>query len=178
MTTNDDIYTLPSPALPVIQTALDNLIDAVHAAPDSGPSGTQKIINLRLILAALVREEAHYVAVACKGNMESLILSGFPPQKAERTPVDPLPAPQSLVVKLGVVSGVLNASANPVFGASTYSWTCLANTPGAVPITAQSTAASYSFIGLTPAVSYTIAVNAFGTAGLSNWSSPVTQIAI
>ena len=82
------------------------------------------------------------------------------------------------MVKHGVVSGVLNAGANPVFGAQTYNWNCTANTPGAVPITAQSTAADYSFTGLTPAVFYTIAVNAFGTAGLSNWSSPVSQIAV
>jgi len=47
-----------------------------------------------------------------------------------------------------------------------------------VPITGQSTAASYSFTGLTPAVTYTIALNALGAAGLSNWSSPVSQIAI
>jgi alanine dehydrogenase len=70
------------------------------------------------------------------------------------------------------------AKANPVFGAATYNWTCTPNTPGAVPITAQSTAAYYAFTGLTPAVSYTIAVNAFGTAGLSNWSSPASQIAV
>jgi hypothetical protein len=178
LATNDDIYTLPSPALPVVQTALDNFAAAEKASADGGRSATALKNNLRLVLAALVRDLAHYVAVACKGNMANLILSGFPPQKTTRTPIGPLPAPQALVVKHGVVSGVLNASVNPVFGASTYNWTCTANTPGAVPITVQSTAADYSFTGLTPAVSYTIAVNAFGTAGLSNWSSPVSQIAI
>ena len=68
----------------------------------------------------------------------SLVFAGFPSQKPVCTPVGPLPSPQNLLVRLGVVSGLLNASANPVFGAQTYNWTCTANTPGAVPITVQS----------------------------------------
>ena len=178
LTNNADIYTTPVPGIPLVQTALDILTADQAATADGGPSSRVKRDNSRLVLANFMRQLAAYVSVACKGDLHNLILSGFPPQKTTRTPVGPLPAPQSLVVKHGVVSGVLNASANPVFGAQTYNWTCTANTPGAVPITVQSTAADYSFTGLTPAVSYTIAVNAFGTAGLSNWSSPVSQIAI
>ncbi len=178
LTNNVDIYATPVPGIPAVQAALDILTTDQAATADGGPSATVKRDNSRLVVANFMRQLAAYVTVACKGDLHNLILSGFPPQKTVRTPVGPLPAPQSLVVKHGVVSGVLNASANPVFGASTYNWTCTANTPGAVPITVQSTAADYSFTGLTPAVTYTIAVNAFGAAGLSNWSSPVSQIAI
>ena len=178
LTNNVDIYATPVPGIPLVQTALDTLTTDQAATADGGPSVTVKRDNSRLVLANLVRQLAAYVTVACKGDLHNLILSGFPPQKTTRTPIGPLPAPQNLVVKHGVVSGVLNASANPVFGASTYNWTCTASTPGAVPITAQSTAAYYAFTGLTPAVSYTIAVNAFGTAGLSNWSTPASQIAV
>jgi hypothetical protein len=178
LTNNVDIYATPVPGIPLVQTALDTLATDQAATADGNRAATVKRDNSRLVLANLVRQLAAYVTVACKGDLHNLILSGFPPQKTTRTPIGPLPAPQNLVVKHGVVSGVLNASANPVFGASTYNWTCTANTPGAVPVTAQSTAASFAFTGLTPAVSYTIAVNAFGTAGLSNWSSPASQIAI
>ncbi len=178
LTNNADVYETPVPGIPLVQAALDTLTADEAATADGGPSATVKRNNSRLLLANLVRQLAAYVTVACKGDLHNLILSGFPPQKTTRTPIGPLPAPQKLVVKHGVVSGVLNASANPVFGASTYNWTCTANTPGAAPITAQSTAANYSFADLTPAVTYTIAVNAFGTAGLSNWSSPVSQIAV
>jgi len=45
-------------------------------------------------------------------------------------------------------------------------------------LTGQSTAASYTFSGLTPGVAYTIACNAVGAAGPSNWSNPASQIAV
>jgi hypothetical protein len=110
--------------------------------------------------------------------LENLLLSGFPIQKPTRTPIGILPAPQNLVVTHGALSGSLDAGVNPVFGASTYNWTCTAATAGAVPITGQSTAASYTFSGLTPGVSYTIAANAVGAAGPGNWSNPASQIAV
>jgi hypothetical protein len=47
-----------------------------------------------------------------------------------------------------------------------------------VPLTGQSTAANYTFSGLTPGATYTCAVNAVGAAGPSNWSNPVNQIAV
>jgi hypothetical protein len=110
--------------------------------------------------------------------MENLVLSGFPIQKPTRAPIGILPAPQNLTVAHGALSGSLDAGVNPVFGASTYNWTCTAATAGATPLTGQSTAASYTFSGLTPGVSYTIAANAVGAAGPGNWSSPVSLIAV
>ncbi len=41
----------------------------------------------------------------------------------------------------------------------------------------QGTAASFTFTGLTPGVSYVVEVNAVGSAGPSDWSSPVSLIA-
>lgn len=175
---NAAIYATPSPALPVVQTALDNFSAGLAATADGGPSATAKKNNLRLILTALVRQLASYVTVACKGDMANLILSGFPVQKPVRTPIGDLPAPQNLIVTHGVISGELDAKVNPVFGAATYTWTCTAATAGAVPITGISTAASYAFTGLTRGVSYTIAANAVGAAGPSNWSNPVSEIAL
>jgi hypothetical protein len=54
----------------------------------------------------------------------------------------------------------------------------MANTPGAVPITIQGTAASCTFSGHTPGVIYSIALNAVGAAGPGNWSNPASQIVI
>jgi hypothetical protein len=178
MGNNVAIYDKPTPELPVIQTALDDFSTGVAASADGGSSAIYKRKNLRLILTGLVRQLASYVAVACKGDMTNLLLSGFPVQKPVRTPVGPLPAPQNLTLTHGVLSGELDARVNPVFGASTYNWTCTANTPGAVAQTAQTTAASCAFSGLTPGVSYTIMANAVGAAGPGNWSNPVSQFAI
>jgi hypothetical protein len=175
---NVAIYATPSPALPEIQTALDNFSTSVAATADGGPSATSKKNNLRLIVAGLLRQLASYVTVACKGDMTNLLLSGFPVQKPVRTPIGVLPAPQNLTVTNGMLKGGLDAAVNPVFGAATYNWTCTAATPGAVPVTGQSTAASYAFSGLTPGVSYTITASAVGAAGSSNWSSPVSQFAV
>jgi len=174
LTNNVDIYETPAPGLIVVQAALDTFAADLAAKADGGRSATIKKDNSRLAAANLMRQLAAYVTVACKGNLHYLVLSGFPPQKTTRTPVGILPAPQGLTLKLGGISGMLTAKANPVFGASTYNWTCTANTPGAVPLTAQTTAASWVLTGLTPGVIYTITLNAVGAAGPSNWSNAVS----
>lgn len=178
LTNNTAIYPAPSPTVATTQTALDNFSAGVAAAADGGPSATARKNNLRLVLVGMLRQLASYVGVACQGNMENLLLSGFPIQKPTRTPIGILPAPQNLAVFHGALSGSLDASVNPVFGASTYNWTCTPSTAGATPLTGQSTAASYTFSGLTPGVSYTIACNAVGAAGPGNWSNPVSLIAV
>jgi hypothetical protein len=178
MTNNTAIYPSPTPTVQAIQTALNNFSAGLAATADGGHSATSKKNNLRLILTSQMRQLASYVAVACKGDMTNLILSGFPPQKSGRAPIGVLPAPQNLIVKHGKISGNLDAKVNPVFGAAAYNWTCTAATAGAVPITGQSTAANYTFSGLTPGATYTCAVNAVGAAGPSNWSNPVNQIAV
>jgi hypothetical protein len=178
LTNNTAIYPAPMPTVAATQTALDNFSAAVAAAADGGPSATVKKNNLRLILVGLLRQEANYVAVACQGDLMKLLLSGFPIQKPTRTPIGILPAPQYIHVSHGALSGSLDASVSPVFGASTYNWTCTAATAGATPLTGQSTASSFTFSGLTPGVSYTITANAVGAAGPSNWSNPASQIAV
>jgi hypothetical protein len=175
---NIAIYPSPTPTLQVIQTALNNFSAGLAAKADGGHSATSKKNNLRLIVIGLMRQLASYVAVACKGDMTNLLLSGFPIQKPGRAPIGVLPAPQNLIVKHGKISGNLDAKVNPVFGAAAYNWTCTAATAGAVPLTGQSTAANYTFSGLTPGATYTCAVNAVGSAGPSNWSNAVKQIAV
>jgi hypothetical protein len=176
---NPAIYATPSPTIPVIQAALDGFATGLAATADGGPSATSRKNNLRLVPVGLMRQLASYVAVACKGDMmTNLLLSGFPIQKPVRTPIGILPAPQNLTVTHGLLSGELDAKVNPVFGTSTYNWTCTAATAGAVPQTGQSTASSYAFNNLTPGLSYKIAVNAVGTTRPSNWSNPVSQFAV
>lgn len=174
LTTNVDIYETPVPGLLVVQGALDAFTTDLAATADGGRSATVKKINSRLLLANYMRQLASYVTVACKGDLHNLILSGFPLQKTTRTPVGFLPAPQGLIIKQGPLSGMIVAKVNPVFGASTYNWTCTPNTPGGAVLTGQGTAAGFTFSGLTPGVTYTVEVNAVGAAGPSNWSNAVS----
>jgi hypothetical protein len=175
---NVAIYPTPLPNLLTVAEAMGDFSSALAAAADGGPSATANKNNKRGILVGYLRQLGSYVGVACQGDMTKLLLSGFPAQKPVRTPVGTLPAPQNLTVTHGALTGNLNAKASPVFGAATYNWTCTADTPNAVPLTGQSTAASFTFAGLTPGVTYTITGNAVGAAGPSNWSQSASLMAI
>jgi len=105
--------------------------------------------------------------------------SGFPIQKPQRQPIGILPAPAGLTVSLGSRSGELNASATPVPGAAIYNWrVTTAAQPSVVVQSAQTTAASNVFGGLTPGVVYNIQANVVGSAGPSDWSDPAPQMAV
>jgi hypothetical protein len=171
------IYTTPAPSLPVIQTALDNFADGIAATVNGGQAATINKNNLRLVAANLMRQLASYVTVACQGDLQNLILSGFPPQKPVRTPIGVLPQPQGLVVSHGLQLGQLAVKVNPVFGAANYNYRLTPNTPGAVPVIAQDTASTYTFSGLTAGVTYKIDVSALGAAGPSDWSNSASLTA-
>jgi hypothetical protein len=175
---NVAIYAKPVPDMPTMQTALDNFSAGVAAAADGGPSAKSKRNNLRLIVVGLTRQLASYVQVACGGDMTNLLLSGFPAQKSSRSPIGVLPAPSGPALALGDRSGELDASVNPVFGASIYNWKLASNAPGAAVLTAQTTASYYTFTGLTPGVTYTMSVNVVGAAGPGNWSQTASQMAV
>jgi len=173
---NADIYTDPDPPLADIQLSLDNFSTSVHLV-NSGPADTIIRNNLRLVLVNQVRLLASYVTVACKGSMANLILSGFPPQKGKGQPVGIPAQPQGLTVKHGAQLGELVTRVNPVFGAAIYTYRLTPNTPGAVPLIVQDTAANHTFSGLVAGVKYTIDVNATGTAGTSDWSGAISLTA-
>jgi hypothetical protein len=175
---NVAIYATPTPPLPALQTALDNFVTGVANAAGGGPSATSARNNLRLILVGLMRQLASYVTVACQGDMTKLLLSGFPVQKPTRQPVGVLPAPANVTVTLGGRSGEIIVKANPVFGSSIYNWRLVNAATGAVVQTNQTPAANTLFSGLTPGGTYTVTLNAVGTAGPSDWSSPVSQMVI
>lgn len=173
---NITIYPTPAPALPEMQTALDNFSDAVTLV-NSGKADTINRNNLRLVLTNLMRQLASYVSVACKGSMANLILSGFPPQKNTRTPVGIPTQPQGIAVSHGQQLGQLEVKVNPVFGAVIYSFRLTPATPGAVPVIEQGTAATHTFSNLAAGVKYTADVNVSGTAGTSDWSNPASLTA-
>jgi hypothetical protein len=172
-------YVTPSPTLPVVTAALTAFSDAETAAVNGGVVLTAIKNDRRADLVALVRELASYVQVACKGDLTVLMSSGFPIQKPQRNPIGDLPAPANLTVTLGSHTGELDAAVAPVFGAAVYNWRIsTAANPSAVVQSAQTTAASNTFTGLTPGVVYNAEVNCVGAAGPSDWSDPVPQMAV
>ena len=177
--TNNPAYPTPAPTLAVVQTALTTFSDSVAAAADGGKTLTAAKNAARAALALLLHKLASYVHVACDRDIQKLYSSGFPTQKPTRQPLGVLPAPAGLAVALGARSGELNAWATPVTGAGIYNWNlALASAPATPVQTVQTTAASTVFDGLTPGLSYNVEVNAVGSAGPSDWTDPVSQIAV
>ena len=174
---NATIYTTPTPPLAEVQLSLDNLSDGIAAMVNGGQAATINKNNLRLVANNLMRQLAAYVAIACKGSMTNLILSGFPPQKPVRTPIGPMPQPQGLTVSHGPQLSQLVARVNPVFGAANYNFRLMPNTPGAVPVVEQDTASTHTFDNLTAGVSYKIDVSVLGAADVSDWSNPASLTA-
>ncbi len=172
-------FPTPTPPLAGVQTALDAFTNSVADAANGGVTLTSIKNDKRAALVLLLRELASYVQVACKGDLTILLSSGFPIQKPQRNPIGVLPAPTGLVVSLGSRTGELNASATPVPGAAIYNWrVTTAAQPNVVVQSAQTTAASNVFDGLTPGVVYNIQANVVGSAGPSDWSDPAPQMAV
>lgn len=177
--TGNPNYLTPSPTLALVTTALNDFTTGLANAAGGGITLTAIKNDKRAALVVLLRELASYVQVACKGDLTILLSSNFPIQKPVRNPIGVLPAPANLTLSLGALSGELDAAMPSVFGAAIYNWRLTtAAQPGVVLQTAQTTAASNTFAGLTPGVIYKVEANAVGTAGPSDWSDPVSQMAL
>ena len=177
--TGNTAYPTPAPTLAAVHASLTAFSTALSDAQGGGVVLTAAKNAAREALALLLRELASYVHVACKGDMQKLLSSGFPIQKPSRQPVGVLLPPVGLTLANGTRSGELDAWATPVPGSVLYTWrVALVTAPDVSVRSVQSTAASITFLGLTPASEYQVIVNAIGTAGPSDWTDPVTQIII
>ena len=176
--TNNATYPTPTPTLAAVGTGLAAFTHAVSAAAEGGVPLTLAKNDARTALTGLLRELSSYVQLTCKGDLAKLLTSGFPVQKAVRTPVGILPPP-SVTVKLGRKSGDLAAKAVPMAGAAVYNWrVTTATSPTAPVLTTQTTAASNTFSGLVPGVVYQVTANAVSSGGTSDWSDPATQMVV
>ena len=172
-------YPDPTPTLPVIVTSLEAFRHDCSVAADGGKSLTSAKNDKRAALVALVRNLAGYVHVNCQGSLPILLSSGFPIQKPERQSVGSIPSPKNPVLSLGTHSGELDAQVPPVRGAIVYNWKLMAaDAPTVVLQTAQSSGASKTFACLTPGKVYVAEVNAFATAGPTDWVKSGPQMVV
>jgi hypothetical protein len=172
-------YPSPTPTLAEVTTALNEFSEAVANAAAGGKLLTAIKNEKRSALVTQVRNLANYVQTACNGDLAILLSSGFPIQKPQREPVGVLQPPSQLTVTVGPRKGELRAVASRVPGAAVYNWklTTEAN-PNVAIATVQTTAASNTFAGLTPGVTYSATVNVVGSAGPSSWTDPVSHMAM
>ncbi|MBV9009058.1 MAG: hypothetical protein JO354_07825 [Verrucomicrobia bacterium] len=177
--TNNPVYPNPLPSLVTIDTARAAFVSAITDASFGGVLQTATKNARRAELVSLVRQLASYVAVACGGDLVSLLSSNFPIHKPTRDPIGRPDRPPMPKLSHGDQSGKIKASTKPVRGVFIYNWTVgLASDLGTITQQAQSTGAKISFNGLTPGQIYLVAVNAVGAAGLSDFSEPAPLMSL
>ncbi len=177
--TDNPNYPNPMPELPLITLVLSQFTTCVANAADGGITLTALKNQKREELVTLVRNLASYVSVTCNGNLATLLSSGFPSQKTQRTPATFPSAPTDLIISFGISSGELDAVVSSDDGVATHNWQLFAaSAPTTILQTKETTGGRNLFSGLTPGVIYGIQVNAVNTAGTSDWSNPVSKMAV
>ena len=168
----------PAPARPVtqaaLQTALDQLGDAMAAADAGGPADTAAKNNKRDVLVALLRQLAGYVQEHHGNDMAKLLASGFEAVSTNRAQ-HPLAKP--------VIRDLIHANTGQVImrvgaiaTARNYEPQYALIGPGGVPgpwVSAGlfSNSRSMPVNGLTPGAEYLFRVRAVGgSTGYSDWS--------
>ena len=164
-------FSSPLPPLTVLTSAYDDFSTAVANAVNGGKHLVAVKDAKRAALVSLMRQLAGYLTSTSSGDMAVLLSSGFPHQKPVHERIGPLLTPAFPRLIQGRLSGRLDASVPPIYGASTYNWRlALASAPNTYVQTAETTGGRVTFEGLTPGEAYLVTVNAVGTAGPSDWS--------
>jgi hypothetical protein len=170
------IYPTP-PSLPAITVAVDDLETKAKDALGGGKVLIAARNASRRFLLGLVRPLASYVDGNCGGIVQNILDTGFEAVKAP-TPIGALGTPDAPVVAQGQ-TGVIQAATKPVYGAAGYNWRlALEATPTVFVQTVQTTKTSVAFSGLVAGEVYNTEVNAFGTAGTSDWSDDATMMVV
>jgi len=178
MTAASQQFATPSPALADVTTAINKLDVANQAALDGGRQAIIDRNAARAELLSLTRQLAAYVQNQCQNDLSILISSGFDAVRVP-APIGPLPAPSTPIVLQGPVSGSIVARTGKVYGASAYNWrAALASAPTVYVQTAQTTAARYTFEGLTSGEIYNVEVNALGASGESDWTPATSRMVV
>lgn len=167
----------PSPALAVIDTAVDNFEVAVEDAKKLGKDRTAHKAALRLIVEDLMFKLSLYVTTVSNGIVEVIIAAGYTPQKTSHTPTGNQPVPTGLTVTRGDHKGSLDAACDTQPGVRLFFFRIATTAAPTVIVQTHSTSKTYStFAGLDPGEEYQVQVCAQGVGDPSDWSDPVILI--
>lgn len=176
---NNPAFPTPPGDMTTFKSAIDTFSASVAAALDGGKSVTALKNKRRGEVTLMLRQLASYVEVACKGDLATFTSSGFVPVSSVRAADQPTDTPDidsivqdgigQLVVRIKRVPKArmyeLRSAVVPVAGAE-INWNTLS---------LSSTKPPAVFSNLTPGVTYTFQVRAFGKLGYSPWSAPVNR---
>ena len=167
----------PSPALAIIDAAIDAFEAGREVASPGGKDRTAHKKALRLVVENLMYKLALYVTDVANGNEEIIIASGFPVQKSTHNPVGDLPVPTGNYLERGVHSGTLDAGCDSSDHALWYEFVLYTAASPTVKVQSIiSSSASCTFINCTPATAYLSRVRVSGTGDPSDLSDPASEI--
>ena len=170
------------PNSPVDPETLGSVIDAYIAAVAAGLDSRKARAQANKLhgdLVRLLRHIAHYVEAHSNNDAAKMLSSGFeplPPRSASGV-AEPLDAAAVVSVRQGN-SGQLIVSLKPLRKARKYELQYGPVGGESITSTLPSTRPAPAFAGLTPGTIYAFRVRAFGQAGFTDWSDPVTRMCI
>jgi hypothetical protein len=180
--TNNPAYPNPPIDMPGFKAAIDAYTTAIADALDGGKAAIAARNKRRGDVIIMLHQLGHYFEVACKGDMNTFVSSGFVAVSKTRAPEQPVATPAIASVDQGnsgqLVVAIKNVAkarhyelrfgAVPV-GGGAISWTT---------ILVATTKPPTAFNSLTPGGTYSFQVRAFGKLGYSDWSDPVSRMCI
>ena len=175
--TDNPGFTTPQVSLADLTEAQNAFKDAINNAIHGGKRATALKNAARENLINLLRKEAAYVHSVAGNDLPLLLSSGFDVASTNRTRV-PLPTP--VVERIGnPMTTKLGLRLRPVPRAATYEVRISYGSEGWQAIGSFTQARSILIENLTPGTVYNVQARAVGgSTGYSDWSDPVSHMAI
>ena len=176
--TGNAAFSKPPVAYTDLSKSLDTFDKAVSAARGGDSAAIAAKTNARNALLATLQKLAAFVQIVADGDMAVLLASGFSANTSNRRPPTKLDRP--LIVDIeNEGTAKLGVRLQPVQYAKSYEVRATngATTPAASVISTQ--ARHIVVENLTPGTTYTLSARAIGGSdGFSEWSDPVSHMAI
>jgi hypothetical protein len=180
---NNPAYPNPPVDMPGFKTAIDAYAAAIAAALDGGKTAITARDKRRADVTIMYHLLGHFVEVACKGDMNTFVTSGFAAAPSpQRQPAQPVSVPLIMAVDQGS-TGQFVVTITPVPKARSYDIR-YAPVPIAgaaitwATVSVATTKPAPIIYNLTPGTIYTFQVRAFGKLGFSDWSPSVERMCI
>ena len=170
---------LPTPPVPmaIVETQKQTFLTKQAATAQGGTLATAERDDAWAVLTGSLRQLAAYVQTVAGDNLTLLLSSGFQPVSTNRAQA-PLEMPLILGIDYGL-SGQLLVRVQPVANARAYEVQLQNGTGAWQPAGISTQARRIEINDLTPGNTYSVQLRAIGgSTGYSDWSDPVSRIAV
>lgn len=175
--TNNTAFPAPTVALATVTAAQSAFSNAINAAAQGGKQATAAKNSAREALIAVLRQNAAYVQSVAGEDLVTLLSSGYEAMSTSRTRIL-LPAPVVERVE-NPQSTKLGLRLRPVPTARAYEVRICHGSTDWRPVGVFTYSRPILIENLTPGTIYTVQARAVGgTTGYSDWSDPVSHMAM